>query len=1068
MLIDYVPGEECRIAVIEDGKLDEYYHERASNQSHVSNIYQGVVTNVEPSISAAFIDFGLERNGFLHITDVHPKYFPGEDREAVETVGHKTRHGDRPGIEKCFKKGDSVTVQVLKEGIGNKGPTVTSYLSVPGRFLVMMPDMQQLGVSRKVEDEDQRREMKQLLKSLEPPKEFGFIMRTAGLGQSKADLKKDLSYLVRLWKDIEERVAEGGAASDGRGRKKKGRRRARVTRELYTESDLVIRTIRDVFTPEVSRVIINHPEAAKRAHDFLAVSNPRAKSKVVFYDDPVPLFHRFGLERQIDNIGSRTVELPSGGALVIDPTEALVAVDVNSGRSRSAKTSESNAFETNKEAVDEVARQLRLRDLGGLVVLDLIDMYQQRHRRAIEARLKKNFLRDKARTRVGGISQFGMLELTRQRMRGSLTESVHQECAHCGGQGHTKSVESVVLNVMRQLAMVMQQPSVARLELTISPDVAFHMLNRKRAELVALEAKWQKAVTVRVGGGSVDYVQVTPLSEQGATLAPTAASGIPAETDRTFRDVASLEDADLEAWAAPLELILEEPGVLEGHAEAGGIDDAAPSADADSTDAEASGGKRSKKRRDREAERSDSETEHDESLDDRASDEEDRRRRRRRRRNRNRGGDENATDSESPTPPHRRSDGDEPQDRRPEPKPLPRGPHRDPVLDFEFDPEAHPLDRARAYAEHRLSTGAGDGPLSPAGEAAKAREALTETASIALAPPLAPAPGDADGPDGPDSSDGAKVAEVTEVTEVAEVAAGNQPDAPDTNTAAEAVPEGLDASGESQETEADDAPRRKRRRRRRGKRDRNPNPEGATENAETPDSDNRPRDEHGDIDGNVREVPGTVAATEAVQSTDTQSSSSEESSVSAASEGSVSKKRRSRKRKPEAAPQEAAPAEESAEADTVEPPAPKRKPRRRKRASATDAPTPAEASTEAFADGSAEVVTDRAPDRAPDGATDGSPKPKRETPAEAAPPSGKKPRSRSKRSSAKKTASQPAAALDAADASAAPQGSSTEEASGQEPAAPVKKKRRPRRKKTTAQASDESAPDNAAEQGEPA
>ena len=869
MLIDYVPGEECRIAVVEDGKLEEYYHERASNESHVSNIYQGVVTNVEPSISAAFVDFGLERNGFLHITDVHPKYFPGEDREAFEKVGHKTRHGDRPGIEKCFKKGDPVTVQVLKEGIGNKGPTVTSYLSIPGRFLVMMPDMQQLGVSRKVEDEEQRREMKKLLKSLNPPEEFGFIIRTAGMGQSKVDLKKDLSYLVRLWKDIEERVEESGGA--GGKRRKKGRR-ARVTRELYTESDLVIRTIRDVFTPEIDRVVINHPEAAKRAHDFLAVSNPRAKSKVAFYDDPVPLFHRFGLERQIDNIGSRTVELPSGGALVIDPTEALVAVDVNSGRSRSAKTSESNAFETNKEAVDEVARQLRLRDLGGLVVLDLIDMYQQRHRRAIEGRLKKSFQKDKARTRVGRISEFGMLELTRQRMRGSLTETVHQECAHCGGRGHTKSVESVVLNVMRQLAMVMQQPQVARLELTISPDVAFHMLNRKRAELVALEAKWQKAVTVRVGGGSVDYVQVAPLNEQGAALAPTAAAAIPAESDTTFRDVATLDDADIEAWTAPIEVAADDPGVLGGHAEAGGIHDAAAPA-AEQEDAPKpsrrsrggrgrDGGDEADTDTDREEATADDEQPRGGSGGETERDEEERPRRRRRRRGRkNRGEDAEGADREESAG---RGDSDEGgsrgskrgHDGKPSDPPLPRGPHLDPVLGFEFDPQAHPLDRARAYAEHRLHTGAGEGPLPAAGTAAKERASRSATASVPVDsdPPETPdLPGTPDAPDaGPsDAPEGGAAAEPEPSAKRKRRGKAKPEEQPAPRDEADAGPE---ARSQEEQTDEDEAkPKRKRRRRRRNKR-----------SGEETDADdaarNLPRDEHGDVDGNVRDDPDASPA----------------------------------------------------------------------------------------------------------------------------------------------------------------------------------------------------------------
>ncbi|MEM8739576.1 MAG: Rne/Rng family ribonuclease [Planctomycetota bacterium] len=501
MLINHVPGEECRIAVIEDGKLEEFYQERASTESHVSNIYKGRVTNVEPAIQAAFVDFGLERNGFLHISDLHPKYFPGKDREEFEKVGHKTARHERPPIQKCLKRGQEVLVQVLKEGIGTKGPTLTSYLSIPGRFLVMMPDMQKHGVSRKVDDDEARREMRDILKTLDPPKEFGFIVRTAGIGQTKTDLKRDLSYLQRLWKNIE--------------RKRKGRAK---TAELYAESDLVIRTIRDVFNSDIDRIVVDDPVAAARARDFLAVANPRTKSKVVYYDDPVPLFHRLGIEQQLDHMNAREVPLPSGGALVIDQTEALVAIDVNSGKSRAARDAETNAYKTNLEAVDEIARQLRLRDLGGLVVLDLIDMRPLKNRKTVETRFRNNLKKDRARTRVGPISQFGLLEMTRQRMRPSLKTSIYQECHHCNGRGYSMSPESVILSVMRRLALVMHRDDVARIELTISPDVAFHILNRKRGELVHLEKQYGKTVMVRVGGSTIDHVHIEALSDKGVAL----------------------------------------------------------------------------------------------------------------------------------------------------------------------------------------------------------------------------------------------------------------------------------------------------------------------------------------------------------------------------------------------------------------------------------------------------------------------------------------------------------------------------------------------------------------------
>jgi len=520
MLINYVPGEECRIAIVENGRLEEFYQERASAGSHVGNIYKGKVTNVEPAIQAAFIDFGEGRNGFLHITDLHPSYFSAKHRDETEQVGSKTPRHERPLIQKCLKRGQDVLVQVLKEGIGTKGPTLTSYLSIPGRFLVMMPQMQRLGVSRKVEDDDARKEMRKILAELKPPEGFGFIIRTAGMGQTKTDLKRDLAYLVRLWKSIDRRKKD-----------------LRGVGELYTEQDLIIRTIRDVFTNDITRVVIDNPQAAQRANDFLAIASPRSKPKVVYYHDPVPLFHRFDIERQIEGINAREAPLKSGGSLVFDQTEALVAIDVNSGKSRGARDAETNAFNTNREAVDEICRQLRLRDLGGVIVNDLIDMRDLKRRRQIETQFRNNLKNDRARTRVGSISQFGLLEMTRQRMRPSLNSSLSTECTACQGFGHVKSPESVVLDVMRRLALVLHRDEVVRAELIISPDAAFQILNRKRSQLVELEKRYAKPVTVRVGGTTVDHVEIRLFDERGGQMefdSLSDLSDIAKPTDSTF------------------------------------------------------------------------------------------------------------------------------------------------------------------------------------------------------------------------------------------------------------------------------------------------------------------------------------------------------------------------------------------------------------------------------------------------------------------------------------------------------------------------------------------------------
>ncbi len=501
MLINDTPGQECRIAIIENGRLDELYQERASAESHVGNIYKGRITHIEPAIQAAFVDFGLERSGFLHISDLHPRYFNSGSKDGSERVGQKTPHRERPPIQSCLRRGQEILVQVLKEGIGSKGPTLTSYLSIPGRFLVMLPYMQRAGVSRKVEDDEARQQMRKVLNELDPPKEFGFIIRTAGIGRTKMEIKRDLAYLQRLWKAIDQRLK----SLNGVG-------------ELYTESDLVIRTIRDVFSSDIQRIIVDSVSAARRVKSFLMVASPRSGSRVVVYDDPIPLFHRYGIEQQIENIHGRVVPLKSGGSLVIDSTEALVAIDVNSGKSRDSRDAETMAFKTDLEAADEVCRQLRLRDLGGVVVIDLIDMRSVKHRREVEQRFKNNLKRDRARTQVSPISQFGILEMTRQRMRPSLKKAVHTDCTACHGAGQVKTPESVVLDVMRRLAVAMHHQSVVHVELTISPDVAFQLLNHWRRQLAMLEQQHQKAVTVRVGGRTVDYIELNAFDTHGGKV----------------------------------------------------------------------------------------------------------------------------------------------------------------------------------------------------------------------------------------------------------------------------------------------------------------------------------------------------------------------------------------------------------------------------------------------------------------------------------------------------------------------------------------------------------------------
>ncbi|MBL4591731.1 MAG: Rne/Rng family ribonuclease [Phycisphaerales bacterium] len=482
MIVNYSPGEECRIAMLEDGKLEEFSVEPTNQVSRVGNIYVGRVTNIEPAIQAAFVDFGMEENGFLHVSDLHPKYFAkGDDK--TEQVGKKTPRKSRPPIQDCLKRGQEITVQVLKEGVGTKGPSLTSYLSIPGRFLVMMPGMDKVGVSRKEEDDDKRRAAREILSHLELPEGFGFILRTAGFDRTKMELKRDLAYLHRLWKDMEKR-RKGGSRSK--------------TKLLYTESDLLMRSIRDLMTSEVSRVVIDSESALNRVANFLKIAAPRSGTKLAHYVGTRPIFHAFEIEPQIEEIHSREVHLPSGGRLVIDQTEALVAIDVNSGKSRGARDAETNAYKTNLEAVDAICRQLRLRDLGGLVVNDLIDMRFQSHRKDIEQRFRERLKRDRAKSTIAPISPFGLLEMTRQRMRGSM-ESLHfSDCPMCHGRGLVQRPDSVAASALRDLAALIDYPQVRRAELVVNSRVASSLLSTMRKSLTRIELSSGKIVDVRV------------------------------------------------------------------------------------------------------------------------------------------------------------------------------------------------------------------------------------------------------------------------------------------------------------------------------------------------------------------------------------------------------------------------------------------------------------------------------------------------------------------------------------------------------------------------------------------
>ena len=479
MLINWLQGEECRVAVVENGSLEELYVERASLNNHVGNIYKGKVVNIESGIQAAFVDFGTGKNGFLHISDLHPRYFSKAGTDFMEKIGERKSLKERMPIQKCLHGGEELIVQVTKEGIKTKGPTLTTYLALPGKYLVMMPWMQRNGVSHKIEDEEERKRLRTILEESKPPKGQGFIIRTAGEGCSKRDIQNDLKYLKRLWGSIEKRI-----------------KTAKAPEEIYQESDLVIRTIRDVFNSKISKIVCDSEKVVRKIRDFLGIATPRLKNRAVYYDSNVPLFHKYKIDEEIAKIQSRVVELEGGGSIVIEQTEALVSIDVNSGRYRKQKSAEQTAYKINMNAAVEIARQLRLRDMGGLIICDFIDMHSEKHRREVERAFRNATKTDRARSKILRISRFGIVEMTRQRMRPSLQSTTYLACPNCGGTGFIKSHESSAIEIIRLLNLSVSKKQIKRIELSVSPEVAGYLQNEKRATIANLEQTTGKHIII--------------------------------------------------------------------------------------------------------------------------------------------------------------------------------------------------------------------------------------------------------------------------------------------------------------------------------------------------------------------------------------------------------------------------------------------------------------------------------------------------------------------------------------------------------------------------------------------
>ncbi|MBX9817598.1 MAG: Rne/Rng family ribonuclease, partial [Burkholderiaceae bacterium] len=460
MLINATQAEERRLAIVDGQKLLDYEIEIEGREQRKGNIYKAVVTRVEPSLEACFVDYGEDRHGFLPFKEISKMYF----KEGVSA--------SQARIQDVIKEGQELLVQVEKEERGNKGAALTTFVSLAGRYVVLMPNNPRGGgVSRRIEGDD-RAELKENMDQLEYPNGMSIIARTAGIGRSAPELQWDLNYLLKLWSAID------GAAKGGKG-----------AYLIYQESSLVIRAIRDYFNHDIGDILIDTDDVYEQAQQFMAHVMPEHAARVKRYRDDAPLFSRFQIEHQIESAYARTVQLPSGGAIVIDHTEALVSVDVNSARAIKGGDIEETATRTNLEAADEVARQMRLRDLGGLIVIDFIDMEESRNRREVENRLRDALRQDRARVQFGTISKFGLMEMSRQRLRPALSEGASIPCPRCGGSGHIRDTESSALQILRIIQEESLKDNTASVMCQVPVDVASFLLNEKRTEIAKIELK---------------------------------------------------------------------------------------------------------------------------------------------------------------------------------------------------------------------------------------------------------------------------------------------------------------------------------------------------------------------------------------------------------------------------------------------------------------------------------------------------------------------------------------------------------------------------------------------------
>lgn len=517
MLIDASHPEESRVAVLNNKRLEEIDFETTTKKQLKGNIYLAKVIRIEPSLQAAFVEFGSNRHGFLAFNEIHPDYYriPVEDREAllaqvaeetalaveepveekkssaeVEILGgedveeievrpQRSRPLRQYKIQEVIKRRQIMLVQVTKEERGGKGAALTTYLSLAGRYCVLMPNAAKGGgISRKITSQSDRKRLREVIESIDLPESMSLIIRTAGMARTKTEIKRDSDYLVGLWNEIRDKTLHSIAPA-----------------LIYEESSLLKRSIRDYYTREIDEILVEGDQGYKETKNFVRKLIPSHAKKVKQYDDDkIPLFNKYGVEQQIDDMHSPTVQLKSGGYIVFGTTEALVAIDVNSGRATRERHIEETAFKTNMEAAEEVARQLRLRDLAGLVVIDFIDMEENRNIEAVERRLKDAMRHDRARVQVGRISPFGLLELSRQRLRPNIIESTSVPCHICRGSGMVRSVESSSLHILRGIENEAIEEQASAIMVYVPTSIALYMLNQKKGSIESIEKKWNISV----------------------------------------------------------------------------------------------------------------------------------------------------------------------------------------------------------------------------------------------------------------------------------------------------------------------------------------------------------------------------------------------------------------------------------------------------------------------------------------------------------------------------------------------------------------------------------------------